>query len=93
MGETNDQGPGDDPSGSEGTARRRGLLGGIIKTSKATTARPTPETASLAARKCRSCGAGRPEGTDLRVCAYCGDRFMTDDAGPGVDAGGASADS
>lgn len=26
----------------------------------------------LKARRCRTCGAARPEGTDLRRCAFCG---------------------
>lgn len=86
MGESEDRKDGD------GEKRRRGLLGGIIRTSKETTARPTPEAASMAARKCRKCGAGRPEGTDLRVCAYCGDRFMTEDVDPGVDQDAGASD-
>ncbi|QDV08001.1 hypothetical protein Poly30_35370 [Planctomycetes bacterium Poly30] len=89
MGETNEQ----NGHGSEGAARRRGLLGGIIGTSKATTARPNLEQASMAARKCPRCGAGRPKGTDLRVCAYCGDRFMTEDVDPGIDPGVSTTDS
>ena len=90
MGESSEEGAGAVP---EGTARRRGLLGGIIRTTKATATNLTPQDASVAARKCRSCGAGRPEDTDLRVCAYCGDRFMTEDAATGLDPDPSTPDS
>ena len=79
----------DDPSGGPTqrgpTQKRRSVLGSIIRTTKATSTHVTSSEASLAARKCRNCGGARPEGSDLRVCGFCGDRFMTDEAGSGVD--------
>ena len=69
----------------ESTKQRKSVLSSIIRTTKATSTRVTPLKAAMAARKCRSCGGARPEGSDLRVCQFCGDRFMTDEAGSGVD--------
>ena len=42
--------------------------------------RPHPEqrdAADARARTCATCGAPRPERTDLRTCDYCGTAFMT----------------
>ncbi len=83
---------GEPGTAESGKARRRSLLGGILATSKATTAKFQPQAASVGARKCRSCGAGRPEDTDIRGCAYCCDRFMTDDVDPGLDPDAEAAD-
>lgn len=56
--------------------RRKGLLGGILGAAKATSKHVRSSDAAMAARTCSTCGAGRPEGEDLRICAYCGARFM-----------------
>ena len=45
-----------------------------------------PLQASLSAVHCPSCGAGRSHASDLRLCAYCGHRFLADDVGRGVAA-------
>lgn len=75
-----------DPIGDpESTRQRRSVLGSIIRTTKATSTHVTATDAAMAARKCRNCGGARPEGSDLRVCSFCGDRFMTEEAGSGVD--------
>jgi len=41
------------------------------------TADDAPETvrAGVETRVCRTCGAARPEGTDLTRCDYCGNDF------------------
>ena len=46
----------------------------------AASTRPHPEqrdAAEARARACATCGAPRPERTDLRTCDYCGTAFMT----------------
>ena len=42
------------------------------------TANAPPEavTAGVETRVCRTCGAARPEGTDLKRCDYCGTEFQ-----------------
>ncbi len=78
----------DPPKDPESTRHRRGVLGSIIRTTKATSTHVTATDAAMAARKCRNCGGARPAGSDLRVCEFCGDRFMTEEAGSGVDPAG-----
>jgi hypothetical protein len=47
-------------------------LAGIFANAQATTIRHADTQDGVATRKCDACGAARPEGTDLRKCAYCG---------------------
>ena len=69
----------------EPAKHRRGVLGSIIRTTKATSTRIKHLDVAMAAQKCRNCGGARAEVTDLRVCQFCGDRFMTDEASSGID--------
>lgn len=35
----------------------------------------TPNAGKMAVRRCRTCDAARPAGSDLSVCTYCGSTF------------------
>lgn len=52
------------------------LLAGILGTAMNTSQKFETVSSAVETKKCRSCGAARPEGTDLRYCDYCGDTFI-----------------
>ncbi|MHB8872766.1 MAG: hypothetical protein ACYC8T_03670 [Myxococcaceae bacterium] len=52
--------------------RPRASLGSIFANAQATTVRLGEVKDQVAVLKCRCCGAARPDGSNLRVCAFCG---------------------
>lgn len=53
----------------------RNLLAGILGNSLNTSVKHEQQKAGLETRTCGSCGAARPEGTELSTCAFCGFEF------------------
>lgn len=53
------------------------FLANILSNSLHTTPAQQPQKAGLETRTCGSCGAARPEDTDLSICAFCGFEFYT----------------
>ncbi len=51
---------------------RKDALGGIFANAKRTTAVQGDAKGEVELRTCGHCGAPRAEGTNLRVCTYCG---------------------
>jgi hypothetical protein len=49
----------------------KGILGNALKTSMEFNA----GNAGVETKKCKNCGAARPEDTDLQFCNYCGYKF------------------
>lgn len=52
------------------------LLANILGNALNTSAKHGQQLAGLETRTCGSCGAARPEGTELHTCAYCGFEFF-----------------
>ena len=57
----------------------KNLLNNIIKKSQKTATKLDPKKADVKARKCPSCSAPRPADTDIRVCDFCGYRFLSEE--------------
>ncbi len=51
------------------------LLAQILANANASTAKHAPVKAAVETKVCASCGAARPEDTDLKRCDYCGHEF------------------
>jgi len=56
--------------------RPKVTLSSIFANAQMTSVRLGDAAPDVKARKCTCCGAARPEGTDLRSCAFCGNDFF-----------------
>lgn len=55
---------------------KKTALGGIFNNARKTSIGLNYKAAETKTRKCQSCGAARPDDTDLRTCDFCGYTFM-----------------
>ena len=53
----------------------RSLLDDILANAVSSTKKYEETDAGLETKKCKSCGAARPEDTDLQYCDFCGNPF------------------
>jgi hypothetical protein len=60
---------------SSNDGRGNNLLFNIIGNALSTSQKHVAENSGVQTRKCSSCGAARPESTDLSTCDYCGFQF------------------
>lgn len=58
------------------TAKPKVTTASIFANAQLTSVRLGDEKEAVKTRKCASCGAARPEGTDLKLCAFCGKDFF-----------------
>jgi hypothetical protein len=53
----------------------KNLLDDILANALSSTKKYEETNAGLETKRCKSCGAARPEDTDLKYCDFCGDQF------------------
>jgi hypothetical protein len=58
------------------TTRPKVTAGSIFANAQQTSVRLGDDKEAVKTKKCASCGAARPEGTDLKICAFCGKDFF-----------------
>ncbi len=51
-------------------------VSGIFANARSTTVTYGDAKDQVKARRCQTCGAARPDGSDLRTCAFCGQAFF-----------------
>ncbi len=55
--------------------KEKNILDDILANAVSSTKKHEETSAGLETKKCKSCGAARPDDTDLRYCDFCGDQF------------------
>lgn len=63
--------------------RPQSRIAGILGRARVTTKALDQQQGVAATRLCANCQAARPADADIRVCDYCGFRFMSEDVGSG----------
>ncbi|HYH15895.1 MAG TPA: hypothetical protein VD794_11770 [Flavisolibacter sp.] len=63
-------------NGSSSNNKTNDLLSSILGNALASSQKFETAGSGVETRKCSSCGAARPEGTDLSTCDYCGFEFF-----------------
>jgi hypothetical protein len=53
------------------------FLAQILTNAKATSTPADTVVAGVETKTCAACGAARPDDTDLRLCAFCGNNFSS----------------
>ncbi|MBG6128660.1 hypothetical protein IWQ47_000650 [Aquimarina sp. EL_43] len=59
----------------QNSKEEKNLLDDILANALSSTKKYEETNAGLETKRCKSCGAARPEDTDLKYCDFCGDQF------------------
>lgn len=60
---------------SENPEKEKSILDDILANASGSTKKHKETIAGLETKTCKSCGAARPDDTDLKYCDFCGDQF------------------